>query len=128
MKPTTEKPDSEKSLFELCKESPWGNAPDWIKADITLIEAALVFNDSSGFELSSQPAKILSIQWFDHQNYAEAVIQINGSRKRIPFTGAPRFKQCDEPYVAPTESEYAETFANMLLVFVSRANRAIADS
>lgn len=117
---TTKKTDSEKNLCELCKESPWGNAADWIKADTVLIEVALAFNDSSGFELSSQPTKILSIQWFDHYNYAEAVIQMHGDGRKIPFTGPRRFKGGDEPNEAPTESEYAQTFAKMLLEFASR--------
>ena len=119
---TTREPGSEKSLFELCKESPCGNAADWIKADTTLIEGALASNDSSGFELSSQPAKILRIQWFDHYNYAEAVIQMHGDGRKIPFTGTHRFKEvCGRIYVGLAESEYAQDFANKLLLSINKA-------
>lgn len=112
MEQITKKPDSEKNLYELCKESSWGSAADWTKADITLIEGALLSGDDAKFELSSLPA-IIAVSWRNYRNHIEAWVKLHSEETPFGVMGEPR-----NEYGSIHESKYAQEFAKGLLATI----------
>lgn len=112
MGPITNKPDSEKNLYELCKESSWGNAEDWERADLALIEGSLLFGDDAKFELSSLPA-IIAVSWRNYRHHIEAWVKLHS--EETPF-----WAMSSLPNELGTihESKYAQEFAKGLLATI----------
>lgn len=102
----------DKSLMELCEESAHGSAEDWMKADITLIEGALLIGDDSKFELSSQPA-VIAVSWRNYRNQIEAWVKLHGEEKPFGVMGQPRNEADSMP-----EWKYAQEFAQWLLTAI----------
>ena len=104
--------NTDKSLMELCEQSPHGSADDWMKADITLIEGALLIGDDSKFELSSQPA-VIAVSWRNYRNHIEAWVKLHGEETPFGVMGQPRNEMDSMP-----EWKYAQEFARGLLTVI----------